>query len=265
MDVTGTVTVASTDSGAPPPRWTRGLWRTVVSEGRLYLRDPAGLFFTLAFPVLLLALTGSGGNRPLEEYGGVGRMDLQVAGYLGMVMATMSIMGMPESLSQYREWGVLRRLRATPMKPSTLIVAYVVLASLVTVVGAALLVAVGLIGFGLNLPEAALPAVVAFGAGTAAMLALAFLLASLPLSARSTQALATVIFFPMIFVSGATFPTEELPALARALGDILPLSYAVDALKDAWLDGVWNVPALAVMIATAAGCAGTAVRWFRWE
>lgn len=124
----------------------RPLVRTTMAEARLYLRDPVGLFFTLAFPVVLLALTGSGGNEALDTYGGAGRVDLQVASYLGMVIATMAIMGIPEQLAQYREWGVLRRLRATPMRPGTIIGAEVVLATAVTLAGGAILVVTGLLG-----------------------------------------------------------------------------------------------------------------------
>lgn len=199
------------------------------------------------------------------RYGGAGRNDVQVAGYLAMVIATMSIMGIPEQLAQYREWGVLRRLRATPMHPSTIIGAEVVLATAVTVAGGAILVVTGLLGFGLELPAAPVAVVAAFLAGTAAMLGMAFLLASLPFPARTTRAIATVTFFPMIFVSGATFPAEELPAAARAIGDVLPLSYAVDALQDGWLQGTWNITALAVLAVTAAVASALAVRLFRWE
>lgn len=250
------------------PRSTTGilpLWRTTVAEGRLYLRDPAGVFFTLAFPVLLLAVTGGGGNQPLPDYGGAGRMDLQVASYLAMVMATMSVMGIPEQLAQYREWGVLRRLRATPMRPAAIIGAEVVLASVVTLAGSAILVGVALLGFDLDLPAAPGAVGVALLLGTAAMLGVAFVLASLPFPARTTRALAMVVFFPMIFVSGATVPTEQLPAAARALGDALPLSYAVDALRDGWLEGTWNGAALIVMAATALVASALAVRLFRWE
>lgn len=241
------------------------LWRTTVTETRLYLRDPAGVFFTLAFPVIILAVTGAGGNVPLPEYGGAGRNDLQVAGYLGMVIATMSVMGIPEQLAVYREWGVLRRLRATPMRSSTIIGAEVLLAGVVTVTGGVVLVVTGLLGFGLDLPAAPGAVMTAFLLGTATMLAVAFLLASLPFPARTIRALAMVVFFPMIFVSGATFPAEELPEAARAIGDALPLSYAVDALRDGWLDGHWNVAALGVLTATAVVAAGLAVRLFRWE
>lgn len=243
----------------------KALWNTTRVELRLYLREPAGVFFTLAFPVLLLLLNGDGGNRPMSDYGGEGKMNLLVPGLLAMVMATMTVMGLPEGLARYREWGVLRRLRATPIRPSVVLGAQILVASAVTVTGAILLVGVGLAALGLDLPEAPMAAVAAFALGTVAFVALGFLLASLPLPARSTQALASMVFFPMIFVSGAAWPRDQLPEVAARVGDFLPLTYAVEALGDAWRAGLWNAGAMAVLAATAVASAAAAARWFRWE
>ncbi len=244
----------------------KALWATTVVEMRLYLRDPAGLFFTLAFPVLLLVLfSGDGGNEPAAEYGGEGVTNVLVAAFLGLVMATMSVMGLPEGLARYREWGVLRRLRATPVRPAVVLGAQIAVASVVTVAGAVVLVAVGLVGFDLDPPEVPGAVAAIFAVGTLAFVALGFLLASLPLPARSTQALASIVFFPMIFVSGAAGPRDELPDVARTMGDFLPLTYAVEGLGRAWTAGSWDVAAIGILAATAGVSAVAAARLFRWE
>ncbi|HEX2047281.1 MAG TPA: ABC transporter permease [Acidimicrobiales bacterium] len=244
---------------------TTALWRTTATELKLFLREPAGVFFTLAFPILLLMLNGEGGNRPMAEYGGEGKMNVLVPGLLALVMATMSVMGLPEGLARYREWGVLRRLRATPVGPGVVLGAQVVVASAVSVAGALLLVGVALAGFGLDLPASPVAVATTFALGTVALLSLAFLLASLPLPARSTQALASIVFFPMIFVSGATWPRDQLPDIARTIGDFVPLTYAVDGLGQAWTAGTWDLGALAVLAGTAVASAVAATRLFRWE
>lgn len=243
----------------------RALHQTTAVELRLYLREPAWVFFTLAFPLLLLLLNGEGGNRPVADFGGEGKMNVLVPGLLALVMATMSVMGLPEGLARYREWGVLRRLRATPVRPHVVLGAQIAVASAVTVAGAALLVVVGLAAFDLDLPRAPGAVAAAFSLGTLAFVALGFLLASLPLPARSTQALASMVFFPMIFLSGATWPRDQLPDVARTIGDALPLTYAVEALGDAWTAGTWDVAALGILAAIAALSVVAATRLFRWE
>jgi ABC-2 type transport system permease protein len=243
----------------------RALWHTVVVEARLFLREPAALFFTLAFPVLLLVLNAEGGNEPVPEFGGELRYNVLIPGLLGLVMATMPVMGLAENVAQHRDWGVLRRLRATPVRPWVILGARGAVATSVTVAGAVVLVGVAVMGYKIETPAAPTAAAVAFGLGTLTFVALGFLLAALPLSARGTQALAWVIFFPMIFLSGATWPPELLPELARRIGEFLPLTYAVEALRDAWTAGTWNGPALAVLAATAVVASALAARLFRWE
>ena len=242
----------------------RALWRTTAVEARLYLREPAGMFFTLAFPVLLLALNGEGGNQPMAGYRGEGKMNVLVPGLLGLVMATMAVMGLPEGLARYREWGVLRRLRATPVRPSVVLGAQMVVAAAVTTAGALLLVGVGLAGFGLDPPESAGAVAAVFALGTMAFLCLAFLLASLPLPARSTQALASIVFFPMIFVSGATWPREALPDLAAMIGEWLPLSLVVDAIEAPWHGGT-DVAALGWLAVLMLLGVAISSRVFRWS
>jgi ABC-2 type transport system permease protein len=65
----------------------RPLWKLTVTELKLFLREPAAVFFTLAFPLLLLWLNGGNGNRPRDELGGRGLMDVLAPGFVAMVLA----------------------------------------------------------------------------------------------------------------------------------------------------------------------------------
>lgn len=244
---------------------THALWRSAVVETRLFLREPAAPFFTLALPLLLLFLNAEGGHEPVPELGGERKLHVLVPGLLGLVMATMPVMGLAEELAQYREWGVLRRLRATPVRPWVVLTAGGAVAAAVTFAGAALVVGVAVVGLETDAPAAPLAVTVAFAVGTLSFVALGLLLASLPVRARSTQAAAWVSFFPMIFLSGATWPRELLPDVARRTGELLPLTYAVEALRDAWTAGTWNLVALAILGTTAVAAFVGAARLFRWE
>ena len=74
-------------------------------ETCLLLREPAAVLFTLALPLVLLVLNGSGGNDPNPRFGGVGTVDVLMAGLLVYVMATSAIMGLAETLADYRDVG----------------------------------------------------------------------------------------------------------------------------------------------------------------
>lgn len=233
-------------------------------ELKLFLREPAAVFFTLLLPLLLLALN-SGETQPQAVFGGRSLIDILLPGYVVMVMMTAGIMALPETVATYRERGILRRLRATPVKAWNVLVAQAVVQILVVAVGIALLLAAAMALSGASAPASwpALALAVALAAG--AVQAFGFLLAAMLPTARSTRALAAALYFPAIFLSGAVYPREAQPEFAQAIGDVLPFTYAVDVLGDAWAGAGINAVAAAVLIGTSLVSIVICSRMFRWE
>lgn len=118
--------------------------KLTYAELKLQLREPVGAFFTLAFPVMLMVLFGAiFGNEPDPSLGGYGQVDLSVPGYIGMIIGTIGMLGIPITLSNYREQGILRRLRATPVQSSAILWSQVAVQVVMTAVGVLLLMMVG--------------------------------------------------------------------------------------------------------------------------
>ena len=187
-------------------------------EAALLAREPAAVAFTLLLPLILLVLNGSGGNQPNPTFGGAGTVDVLMSGYLVYVMATSAIMQMPETLADYRDRGILRRMRITPLKPWQILGSHALTHAAMIAAGAALLITVGVVAYNLNPPASITATLLALVVSSAAMLGIGFLLGALLPSVRTTQAVAAAIYFPAIFVSGALFPTRgtaELRATAR--------------------------------------------------
>ena len=234
-------------------------------ESALLLREPAAVLFTLALPLLLLSLNGSQGNAPDPELGGAGLVDVLVPGYLVYVMATSSLMNLAETLAEHRDRGVLRRLRVTPLRPWQVLGSHAVTHLAMSVLGCALLVGAGLAAFDLRLPADVPATVLAVLASALAVLSIGFLLGAVLPTVRTTQAVAAALYFPSIFISGALFPREALPELAQQLGEWLPLTYAVAAIRGAWTGGTLDAGALAVLALTTCLATAAGLRWFRWE
>ena len=234
-------------------------------ETLLLLREPAAVLFTLALPLVLLLLNGTGGNQPNPRFGGAGTTDVLMAGYLVYVMATSAIMGLGETLADYRDRGILRRLRITPLRPWQILTSHALTHLAMSALGVILLVVVGAVGFGLHVPASIGAAVLAVVVSAAAMISVGFLLGALLPSVRTTQAVAAAIYFPAIFVSGALFPREVLPSLAQQIGNVLPMTYAVRAIREAWTFGTMDWPGLGILAGTTAVLVLIAVRMFRWE
>jgi ABC-2 type transport system permease protein len=235
------------------------------TELKLLLRDPAAVFFLLAFPLLLLAFNGQSGNAPSPELGGQGVVDVLVPGYIVLILATGGLTTMPGILAGYRERGVLRRLGATPLPPSRVLCAHLLVQLLASTAGLALLLAVGFAFYDLSLPGAPLWAVLAYLAGAVAVFAVGFVIAALAPSARTAEAAGFAIFFPMIFLSGVVVPREMLSSVMRAVGDRLPLGYVVDALRDTWAGSAPGTLTLAMLAAIVVVGAVAGARTFRWE
>lgn len=234
-------------------------------ELALLLREPAAVFFTLALPLLLLALNGAQGNAPVAELGGLGAVDVFVPGYLVYVMATTALMNLPEGLADERARGFLRRLRVSPLRPWQVLGAHALTHLAMIAAGVAALLTLGAAVYGMSPPAAWGPVLLALALSVAAALALGFLLAAVAPTVRTAQAVASAVYFPAIFLSGAVFPRAGLPEVAQQIGEWIPLTYAVRSILTAWTAGTVDGQAVAVLAAVAVAAVAAAVRAFRWE
>ena len=241
-------------------------WNMTKTELKLYLRDPVALFFTLLFPLMMLLLFGSiFGNDPDPDLGGRGSVDVSVPGYIAIIIATSAIMGLPINMAAYRAGGVLRRFRATPLPPSVVLGAQVAVGLIFAALGSVLLVVAGRIFFGLHLPDDAAVVVGAILLSAASVFAFGFILASVLPNARTAQSVALVVFFPMMFLSGAALPRQLLSETIRDVALALPLTHVVTLVDDAWSGAGWNATVMLVLSGVLVVGVALSTRLFRWE
>jgi ABC-2 type transport system permease protein len=235
---------------------------------RLYLREPVAAFFVMAFPSLLLVLFGSiYGNTPTPLLGGRGTIDVSMPSYTGLILTTVALMNIPITTSSYRELGVLRRFRASPLRPETYLAADVSANLLMTLIGMVVLLVMARLIYHVEFPGQMAGFLVAVLLSCVAMFSLGYLIAGLAPGARLAQVAGMILLYPMMFLSGAGMPIELLPDSIRRISNFLPLTYAVNLLKGIWFGDAWSahlldVGVLAVMVVLLGGLA---VRLFRWE
>jgi ABC-2 type transport system permease protein len=244
----------------------RAFLKMAWNEFKLFVRQPVGFFFTFAFPVIVLLIFGSiFGNEPVEDFGGRGTVDVSVPGYIGMIVGTIGMLGLPVSLATYREQGVLRRFRATPLQPSVVLAAQVLVNLFMLFVGIILLVLAGRIVYNLQLPTQILPIILAILLGGASFFALGFVLAGLVSTPRTAQAVGMGIFFPMLFLAGGAIPREIFPEGVKKVGEFLPLTHVITLIKDLWFGRGWNGVSLAVLVGLLVVSVAISTVTFRWE
>lgn len=235
-------------------------------ELKLQLREPMALFFTLAFPVMVMALFGFiFGNDADQSLGGYGRVDLSVPGYIGMVIGTIGMLSIPTTLANYRDLGILRRLRATPLGSGPVLWSQVAAQVVMTAAGIILLILAGLVIFDLRIPDGNLAVVPAILLSAFSFFAVGFVLAGVMPSARTAQAVGMAIFYPMLFLSGAAMPRYIMPDFVQRFAELLPLTHVVILVEDLWLKGTWNLTSVAVI--TGVLILGLVISrfTFRWE
>ena len=233
-------------------------------EQRIFWRSREAAVFIFIFPLLLYALLGSVYSGEID---GDPAVDVLLAGLFGYAAANTAFAGLAILLVGRREAGVLKRLRSTPLPPTTYLAA--VLLSMLAVFA---LQAVALLLLGGLLFDASTPAnwlgfagVVVIGVACFAGMGVGG--ASLIRSAEGVSAVVNVVVLPMAFLSGSFGPTDEYPAFLQAISDVLPLTYFIDIVNGVYLDGeslFADPKALGVVAAWGAAGLAVCLRRFSW-
>jgi ABC-2 type transport system permease protein len=176
--------------------------------------------------------------------------------------------GLSITLVIRREQALLKRLRATPLPPSTFVLALFASTVLVFATQVVAMFLLGRVVFGTPLPSHIGSLVLIVLLGVASFTALGVGLSGLVRSAEGSSAVVNLIVFPMAFLTGAFGPRGHYPQVLRAIGDVLPLKYLVDLVNAVYLHhhALWAKPE-AIGILAAWGVAGLvlATLKFRWE
>jgi ABC-2 type transport system permease protein len=237
-------------------------------EAKLFLREPVGAFFTLAFPLIMLFLFGSiYGNEPTPMFDGHGTIDISIPAYTAMIIATTGLMAITITMATYRENGILRRLRTTPVSPLVVLAAQVIVVFAMTSLGMLLLIIAGKLVYHVRFEGNPFSMLAGFSLSSLSFFGLGFILAGLMPTARTAQVVGMVLLYPMLFLSGAGFPRELLPDAIKKVSAFLPLTYVVNLLRGLWIGQPWRDHLLDVAVLLGMLLLGIvfSVKTFRWE
>ena len=195
-------------------------------------------------------------------------VDFFVPGILAMSLMNAGMIGLATNFVSYRERGILRRIKVTPLPLWSFILTRIV-ASLVTMlISSLLLMVMGWIVWGLDVRGNWLLIIAMILIGSLAFLGIGYAIAAVSRTVEASAAYTNALTFPMLFLSGVFIPVSSMPGWLQPIATVLPLRYLVDALRDPIMYGrglgdVW-APAL-VLIAIFAATFAFAIRFFRWD
>ena len=250
-----------------PPRFLRGFWKLTWVETKLFTREPMGFVGTLVMPVVLFIVLGRafGSVKPVNMT--QADIPFNAAILAAVLIAISAVQSLVAIISIYREGGILKRLRATPLSPVTILGAHVVVKLIFTVMSLALLLLAGRRLFPGVMQVNVFSFTVAVLLSTLSILSLGFVIASVVPTARFAGLVSGATLYPMLALSGLFFPVDRLPRALKAVAYLLPTTHAVALLDGVWDGSGWsahsvNVAALLVLFAAYTALS---TKVFRWE
>ena len=245
----------------------RGLWRLTWLEVKIFAREPLGLIGSLAIPLLVFVtlrrVVGTGPvPRDVPRFVSV---DLPI--FASLLIAASSVLSLIAIIAIYRESGILKRLRATPLRAHTILAAHVLVKRLFTAITLAVMVLGGRRFYLLEsgVPFASFTLALLFS--TLSLISVGFLVASVVPTARFAQPVGSGILYPMLGLSGLFIPVAALPPGLQMIARAMPLTYAVSLLRGIWHGEGWAAHAGDAAVLAVMFVAFTTIgsRVFRWE
>src|SRR6516225_7386811 len=193
----------------------RGLWKLTWIELKVFLREPLGAIGTIGIPVFVYLGVGRAVGRRLSSDANSSFMRSGLPVLASIIIAFSAVLSLITIISVYREGGILKRLRATPLRPQTILTAHVIVKLMLTAATLALMVLSGKRYYPVGVHVPLFSFTIALLISTLSIVAIGFLIASIVPTARFAQPIGAVLLYPMIAVSGLFVPLESLPPLLR--------------------------------------------------
>ncbi|MFC5182590.1 ABC transporter permease [Actinomadura harenae] len=243
------------------------LAKITLMEFRLFVRDVVGPALIVALPVALLLGFGfmPGGTKASEDLAGQSAAEYIASIDVGIVLVVLGFTILPSVISDYREKGVLRRLGTTPVRPSLLLAAQLLIYSVSALLVVAMVVLLGDMIFGTPVPERLGSFVLAVLLGMGALFGIGLLVAAVAPSGKAGTGIGMALFFPSMLFGGVYIPREKEAAAMRAVGDYTPLGATLKTVRDSWQGLDPHPSQLVALAAYAVVAVAAAVRFFRWE
>ena len=246
----------------------RGLFQLTWLEIKIFLREPLGAIGSVVIPVAVYIGLGRTMAPKLPQSTQTAEfVYLGAPVFAAVLIMLSSVLSLVTIIAIYREGGILKRLRATPLRPWTILTAHVLAKLLFTAVTLLLMVLAGKRYYPVDLKIPVVSFTIALILATWSTLSIGFLIASVVRTARFAQPAGALIFYPMVGLSGLFFPVAALSPGLRAVARVLPLTYVVSLLTgilkgDPWSAHLVDAGALVLVFAV---CIAVSARVFRWE
>ncbi|HSI82030.1 MAG TPA: ABC transporter permease [Solirubrobacterales bacterium] len=246
-------------------------WHQFRFDQRVFWRNPASVFFTVMLPILFLVIFASiFGDETIDARGGLAVSTYYVPGIMTLAVVSATMVSLAIGLTEARESGRLKRVRATPLPPWAFVAGRVGNAIVVSLLMAVLVTAIGAALYDVAIPGSTIPGLVlSLLVGAFAFSALGFALTAAIPSEESAPAITNFTALPLYFLSGVFIPETEIPDGVLRFADLFPIRHFFECLlagfDPATVGTGIELGHLAVVAAWGIAGLAVAARAFRWS
>jgi ABC-2 type transport system permease protein len=247
------------------------VWHQFRYDQKAFWRNPASVFFTVMFPVILLLIFGTiFGGQTVHVGGGIKTTVYYVPAIITLSVISATMQSLAMSLVIAREDGRLKRGRGTPMPPWVFVAGRIGNSIVVALIMLALIAALGDLLYSVPIPWSQLPAIVlTLVIGAAAFCCLGIALTAAIPSQDAAAPIVNALLLPLYFLSGVFIPDDQLPSGVIHFADLFPIRHFFLAFFKVYVPAGGGGSGLQVgnlAVVAAWGVAGLliAVRYFRW-
>ncbi|OPA75311.1 hypothetical protein BVG16_22215 [Paenibacillus selenitireducens] len=243
-------------------------FRLMIFDLRLYMRDWLTIFWTLVYPILMLLIFGLifGDNPGIKE--GTRYIDYYVPALCAMNVMSVAVFTLNINMVTYRDSGILRRFRVTPIRKSAVLASQSVQGLLLILLGAIEIIGVAKLVWNIHIsPMSLILLIVSLLFGCIGFFSLGFALSGLSNTPGAASGIAMAIFFPFLFLSGIAMPLEIFPNFLQRISEWIPMTYFVQAVQSVWMGESIQTLGLEAMVLAifAVVCGVLAFVLFKWE
>ncbi len=238
------------------------------TELMLSLRGMDMFIFAICMPIVVIVILGIiFGDKPAFDGAGYTFFEQSFGAVSTIAIAAGGVMGLPLVISDYRHKKILKRLKVTPTSPTVILAVQVLVYVFYSIVSLILVYAAAAIFFGYKMEGSWIEFLGAYFLVILSIFSIGVLVGGVASNIKTAGVLASILYFPMLVLSGATLPYEVMPTILQRVADIMPLTQGIKLLKSASLGvpvaDIW-LPII-VMSLLAVVCISLSIRFFKWE
>lgn len=201
-------------------------------EGLLGLRCPDSIFFGICMPVAIIVLIGIiSGSKPVFHGAGYTLLESSFGALITVGICATAFMGIPLTIADYRDKKILKHFFVTPVSPAVLLLVEGFINVILAIVSAIFVYAAVKLFFGYQMRGSKAGFILSYFLVMFSMYSIGMLIASVCKNMKIANVVCSIVYFPMLFLSGATIPYEIFPKPLQYAANVLPLTQGIKLLK----------------------------------